>query len=441
MGTADLHNRVFDWPPIVSLRTLCKMALLLVCVLSPLENLKVMDVQPVEVGLLFLLCGASVGLHRNGWRAAIPLPLKWLGIHYCSLLVMASVFAILSLRFEYHVPVEAADHLLKQPGILPLSKLVELALVILSTVVIARLLIVDRGLLGFAGRVYVQIGVVNGLFAITSWLLLVYAGVDVLGAYFGGASDVPRARGFFNEGGPYGMYACSVMAVALARRYVARDIGRMAMVWVLAVMGASVVLAESKAAYLFFAAVGLWWSLRRIQLRRMVIGCAAVAVVLVWTPLPGAVEGYWYSYRALEGFAAAHPDDRLQVMGRVAAIYIAPRVVEAHPITGVGLGNYSLVRNDPRYLGALPETDGWDLPGLGLVGYAADLGLPLLGYLIWLIWRPVSIAVRRKAPNWVVLLSAYQFFAQLFGVQITFFYPWFVTAVALGYSLQADQRA
>jgi len=117
------------------------------------------------------------------------------------------------------------------------------------------------------------------------------------------------------------------------------------------------------------------------------------------------------------------------------AAHLVPRMIAEHPFGGIGFGNYSLQRNNPNYLQGLPTTSGWDLPGLGLAGYVAELGVPLVLFLIWLIWYPVKVIRFHKVSILVVLTASYQFFAHLVGVQITFVYPWLLTALALGYAL------
>ena len=66
--------------------------------------------------------------------------------------------------------------------------------------------------------------------------------------------------------------------------------------------------------------------------------------------------GYLYSYQNIEEQVALRGVDLNLVAGRVSALYIVPRMIMAHPITGIGFGNYPLMRNDPHYLGILPQS-------------------------------------------------------------------------------------
>ena len=118
-------------------------------------------------------------------------------------------------------------------------------------------------------------------------------------------------------------------------------------------------------------------------------------------------------------------------MGRIVAAFIVPRMIAAHPMLGIGIGNYSLMRNDPDYLRGLPFVDDWDLPGLGLISDAAELGIPLTLFLAALLLRPFLQARKQKAHAVCMAAAAFQPAALLLGVNLNFFYPWLITAFLL----------
>jgi hypothetical protein len=108
-------------------------------------------------------------------------------------------------------------------------------------------------------------------------------------------------------------------------------------------------------------------------------------------------------------------------------------------VCAVNTGNYLLMTNDPNYLDGLPAiTEVEDLPGLGLLGVGAEIGVPATLWLIVLLFIPYW---RNRRKGVVVACAAlFQPMAHIFGMQITFFLPWFVTACALGraFSLRSD---
>ena len=120
------------------------------------------------------------------------------------------------------------------------------------------------------------------------------------------------------------------------------------------------------------------------------------------------------------------------VYGRVAGAFIVPRMIAAHPLTGIGWGNYSALRNNPEFRGASQFVPEADEPGLGLLGSAADLGLPLLCLLMICLFAPVFYVRRRKVPLYVLNLALCQPIVHIFGGQLNLTYPWITTALALG---------
>lgn len=424
-----------------SMRGISAGVLLFACLLAPLTGLKVGDIEPVEFFLMIWLLVTVYWLEQSHGVFSLSPDLVRLGKHYCLFALLTLIGSVLSLRLTLYVPADAVGDVFKLPEFISIARLVQLAVIGGSVIVFANLLSRDASLLRFVTASYMWVGIANGLFAIVSWCALSLANLDLLGAYLSAADHgVPRARAFFNEGGPYGLYAVSVIFVVLFRKYALRDVSRGMTTVALAVEGSSLVLSMSKAGIFCLGAIWLWCSIRRLHWRHFILASGFILLVLVASPVRQQLEGYWQSYRSLEAVAALEPDNGNIVVGRIAALYIAPRIVASHPLAGVGLGNYSLVRNNPDYLGLIPQSDYWDLPGLGLLGYAPELGIPLLLYLLWIIWYPVRPASRGGVTGMVIAVSAFQCFAELFGAQVTFFYPWLVTAIALGFTIGSDER-
>lgn len=117
------------------------------------------------------------------------------------------------------------------------------------------------------------------------------------------------------------------------------------------------------------------------------------------------------------------------VTGRVAAWHIAPRMVAANPAFGVGLGHYSLVRNDPRYRGPFPEVQVWDLTGLGIGTLLVEVGL--VGTILFCgIFALLFVQLRRKSETRAYAwLAVVPLVFLIFGVQYYFLYPWMFVAV------------
>jgi hypothetical protein len=304
--------------------------------------------------------------------------------------------------------------------------------------------LVERELLVRAMNAYWRIGVLSSWFAGLSWIAVISAHINpssfpgsILGAY--SVDYAVRARGFFNEGGPFGLYVVSAFAIGLLRRHMTgRRLGWMN----IAVLSAAFLLSESKAAFFMAVLLILYSVLSAASFRKkvtyFVLSTAILCGAAAWQNLPSVLAGYYSSYQRIEDNAAVLGRDPNLVLGRVAALYIVPRMIAAHPITGIGIGNYSLMRNDPHYLGSLPTiTDAEDLPGLGIPGIAAEMGIPITIWLLILLLKPYWVC--RKKASIIGIAALFQPVAHLFGVQLTFFYPWFVSACALAACYERDE--
>jgi hypothetical protein len=281
----------------------------------------------------------------------------------------------------------------------------------------------------YAARGFYLCGVASSLFSLISFPIHLFGNID-LGVY----GDAHRARGFFNEGGPYGLYLIGVSLIGFYLRE-RRWISRITWYFSITLVFVAFLGSQSKAAY---AAVLVMIFINVITASSIKFKIGLVAtisclliVVIYGTNVPAQVMAYIDNSAQYELLAAERPEDVNLVVGRVAAIVIVPRMVSAHPITGIGFGNYGLMRNDPLYRGLAPYAEWWDLPGLGLIGYAAELGIPLLLYFTYLLSKPYFYVRSRKADLIVQNMALFQIIVTLFGAQLNLYYPWIITAFAL----------
>jgi hypothetical protein len=396
-------------------------------VLSAIPELRLGDVQAVEmlqllrvllVALLFVQIG---GRFPNGgvWREY--------GRGFLVFLALSSLFAAAAIRLRFYTP--SSISLLKAPIVLSISRIFEVALAIYFLLAIADTLRARPKLLRGALSTYVAIGTLSAVASILAFIIFLNTGSNAL---FVSPLD-HRARGFFNEGGPYGLFLVSVIIVFSLRRrlypVVSPVRGRAALflIWI------ALFLSASKAGLLAAIVCGVVATLFAPISRRRIV--AALVLPIACLSFLGlfqfALRGYVRSYLGFDEAVLFRPEDRNLVMGRVVAAFIIPRMIVSHPILGIGIGNYSLMRNDPDYLKGLPPVNDWDLPGLGLISDAAELGLPLTLFLAILLLRPFRRARKQKAAGVFVAAAAFQPIALLLGVNLNFFYPWLITAFLL----------
>ena len=403
--------------------------LLALAMLSAAPVLRIGDVQLLEIVQALSVCAAAAWVAYGGFRIRFPEPWREYGVRYLVLLGLCAGVSALSLRLQFFPP--PGISILKQPAAVSVSRLLELSLAMYSALAAAAAFRRNPKLLRMALDLYCGVAAVSAFLSILSWVLLEGGGIYTPMVY--GFDD--RVRGFFNEGGPYGMYLASAAVAALFRRRLFPPAYRGVIAWFLALDGAALLLSGSKAGLIAAAMLcgsGVLLAGSRKQ-KMALLAVAALALAATAGLFGSKFLNYWLLYQNFDEAAAYHPDDPNYVMGRVAGALIVPRMTAAHPAGGVGLGNYSLTRNDPEYLQGLPPTDEWDLTGMGLAGAAAELGVPLAVYLFWLLLRPVRRARAVRAPVAVGLAAAFQPVAFLLGVNLNFFYPWLVTAFALSW--------
>jgi hypothetical protein len=410
-------------------------SLAIICLLGSLPaftSLKLGSLQPEDFVLLLLLGFCIAKLLYSGLAFNFHSNLGRLSFSYSLLVVSLLLFAILDLRMKFY-PLDNAS-LLKQPAVLPFVRLLQFTSMICGFLWLTKVFLRRQEFLVLAMNVYWRIGIVSSWYAILSYLAIrVFhfsaAPESIFGAYSSETSL--RARGFFNEGGPFGLYLVSVLVLGLLRRYrTKRRLGVANTV----VIFLAFLLSGSKAGLLAAALLALYSGISAASVRRRVyylmLSASVLVSVAIWMDLGNHLLAYVVGFQTLEQNVDLVGDDPNVVLGRIAALYIVPKMIVAHPVTGIGIGNYPLVRNDPDYLGFLPTiTDLEDQPGLGFPGIAAEFGIPATLWLVVLLLRPYWMS--RKKASVVGIAALFQPLAHAFSVQLTFFYPWFVSACAL----------
>jgi len=404
-----------------------KHLLLAVCVLAAMPTVRLGDVQLLELFLLLHVSYLSICFILGGFRLYLQKATRALVAGHLVFAIAAVALAAASLRLNFYPPHDIS--FLKSPLLLSAARIAEVSLGAFYMVYLSASFQVDPDGRSYAMAVYFWSGVASAAYSLISYPVLFAAGIN-LGAYVPGF----RARGFFNEGGPYGLYLVGVMLVGLLlhedRTLSLKRIGCGSLV-----LAAAFLLSQSKAAFmgcllLFALYLVLTGTIRR-KLLLSAVAVLFVYVVVTQTPVVPQLVGYYDSYELLADFGASVDEGAYGGFGgRLGGAVLVPRMIEAHPWTGIGMGNYPLVRNDPRYLRGLPTNDTWDLPGVGLISYAAELGLPLFLAMMLLLFVPAWLT--RKASALLFIAGLYQPMAHAFGVQLNFYYPWICSAFVLG---------
>lgn len=402
--------------------------------------LKVGPVQYLEI-LYFVEMVVLLGIFsENSYRIQWFRPYFRIAIWYIFFSSSALVLAIFALRYDFYFP----DNLnpLNYPVVITVSRMIELSASVSIMLYLAEKFRKDPRKAAFTMRVYFWVGSLSALYSIVSFPINLATGIDV-GTY----GDDHRMRGFYNEGGPYGLYLISVFLVGFAMYKYGWGKKR-TMQFAFIVLSIAFLGSKSKAAFCAALFVLLINGILAKSFRRRVVFAVSVGLVLVAiyqvVDIGKALQTYQRASQAYERLSHRHSKDGSFVYGRVAGAFIVPRIVREHPLVGVGWGNYGLVRNAPEYRGAAAFAHlSYDEPGLGLVGLTADLGIPLVLCLAGCLFLPFIYLRRIKAPVYLANLALLQPIVHLFGGQLNLTYPWIVTAFALGlgYSWTAVEKS
>ena len=383
--------------------------------------LKIAGVQYLEIIEFLLVIYLLLRLARASFRVQFSGVLFRLGGHYTLLMTLIGVGAILA----FTRPVYTETSGLYRLGAYSASRLLELALDVAAMIILAEIFRRDPAKCLFTMRVYFWVGTLSAVVGAT-------ASIAHLRVFAGGG----RASGFFNEGGPFGLYLVSNLAVGWLLRTSERDRPKLAIALAMVPNVVALVLSASKAAFVAIGFMILLQALLASSLRqRLAVACLfamGVAIILTYTNVSHGLQTYTGAAENYVTLSNLFPTDYNLVGGRVAGIFLVPRMIAIHPWTGVGLANYGLVRNAYEYRGGSVWVYIADSPGLGLAGLVAEIGIPLSLYLLYVLFVPVALVRRTTTWTPLVSLALVQPVVHLFGAQLNLTYPWITSAFALG---------
>lgn len=408
----------------------------LTAVLSSTILLKVGQIQYLELLYFVQLAILAYVFAKNQYQVRWFRPYFKITICYLIFSLVAIILSVASLRYDFYYPAELT--MLKYPVVITISRVAELLASVFIMLYLATKFRDDVTAAKFAMRVYFWAGIASGVFSILTFPLNL-AGFD-LGTY----SESHRMRGFYNEGGPYGLYVLSVFLVGISLYRLGWE-KKGKLHFAFAVLSIAFIGSQSKAAFVAALAMFLLNGLLSQSVgRRLAFVSGAVVFLVLISRVVDIAQGIQLYQQAGEAYERAshlHPNDPNFVYGRIAGAFIVPRMIEAHPVTGVGWGNYGIIRNAPEYRGASAWADINDDPGLGLFGTTAELGLPLTVCLIGCLFIPYVYLRRKNAPLFLTNLALLQPVVHIFGAQLNLTYPWILTSFALGITYAKASKA
>lgn len=398
--------------------------LTLVGVLASTIVLKFASIQYLEY-LYFLLIGyLFIRLMRAQFAFRADPPIVWLAflwILWCALAVGTALYSLG--RPFYNGPYD----LLHRPVFVSIARLGEVVANVAGLIFLAHTFRRDRRKLLYTMRVYFYTGVASALYSI-----LCMFSFRVLHHLLPNSSD--RANGFYNEGGPYGLYIVSVILLGLFLRPLEARKGIFYTSFFACLIALS--LTASKAGYasilLLFGVSALLAASLRQKLATGLIFAAVTYVVITQTGLKSGFQIYFKSAQQFIVYSNLDPTNLNLVAGRTAGLFLIPKMIQAHPWFGVGFAHYGLVRNTPEYRGLSAYFKLIDQSGLGLLQYIAEVGIPLSIYLVLLLCTPFTLLRRTTHLRRATAIGLLQPVVHVFGAQLNLTYPWIMSAFAIG---------
>lgn len=417
------------------------LVLILLLLTSSATEVKILDIKVGEICAIlycfYAMIRAFMGKSFMNVNKSLFLLFGSL-VLWCMMLLTIAVFT--TEQFQYQ-PLNDLP-LLRQPILISISRAVQLLICTSVMVLIASYVRESNERLKQIVTFYSLIGILSAIYGLLSFSLLKFLNLDIGGAYItvGGAV---RARSLFAEGGPWGLYLVSVLLIAhfwLAQQRA----NALVKVSVYALIIAALLSSASKAAVLALVilimisqGISRHTEERKSRLFSWTLSLVWILLLMTTGYFLG-IENYIFDYSNVLFEGVVESGSTSLVMGRIAGMVIVPNMILTNPFTGIGLGNYPLLRNNPEYRGHIPFVDDWDLDGLGLFGFIAEVGIPLVLILMVLLsLAPLRIRNMTNLSYYkdFLALSLFPILAFIFGVQVTFIYPWIIMGIVMAITI------
>ncbi len=246
-----------------------------------------------------------------------------------------------------------------------------------------------------------------------------------------------RLNGGYVEGGPYGLMLSFTFILTFLFKSKWHFINRMFLIIVI------FFLARSKAGlvliiswYILFYYKRMYAKLKEFNIVIILIGGLLISIVIAKLG-----KDYIDDIVNVRREMKERSTDVNLVMGRIAGLFIFPKMVVENPILGIGLGNYPIIRNNPKYLGFVPKSPKGktDAHGYGgLVQLLVDGGIVMLFLFLWIIYSLFKNLRNdeRELENYLIIFLL--FF--VFGVQIYFLYPWILMGLLMSIANKRNEE-
>lgn len=241
-----------------------------------------------------------------------------------------------------------------------------------------------------------------------------------------------RLRGLYNEGGPYGLMLGFIFALTFFQKENRFKVLKQLFLFVVIAF-----CAKSKAGILFTI---FWVGILNLdylkrELRTFMYPILALFIIIFYFIFINLSSMYIKEFSTIKNSIYERPTDPNLILGRVSGKYIVPKMIEENPIFGIGLGNYPLIRNNSQYRTFFPKPPrkiiDIDAHGYGgIVDVIVDMGIS--GFL-WFMFIVYLLYAELKIINKGKILLLGFLLLLVFGVQLSFLYPWVFMGIIIAY--------
>ncbi len=246
-----------------------------------------------------------------------------------------------------------------------------------------------------------------------------------------------RLRGWFSEGGPYGLMLSFTFCLSFFYKHRYNNILRAIIVLTI------IFIARSKAGMLLIL---VWYTLLYYKklykkLRELNIAIIVIGVIITSIIFVKISHKYIYAINNVRQEMKERPTDVNLVMGRISGLFIFPEMIVDYPLFGIGLGNYPIMRNNPEYLDFIPPSPvgKTDAHGFGgIIQVLVDGGVVMLLFFLMIFFNFYRVLKKNNSHLKIFLYIFLCLF--MFGVQIYFLYPWVLLGTLISLSNKVDEK-
>lgn len=319
---------------------------------------------------------------------------------------------LIDLHTTFYIP-NSNLSIVKKPYMITIARVLELISCISISLIVYLYLKKNKEKYKYIIDTFFYINMLFAFFFIFMYILDVYGLFENTFIY-----NTNRLKGLFVEGGPFGLYYAFLIVISFILH--SKLLYRIIYLSI-------ILLAQSKAGFayllLFFLFYYFLFKIKSVKFK--IIGLF-LAFILGISAVFYIGTNYIHDIENIDTKLVTNASSNSLVMGRIAAVFIGPNMLKDKYFFGVGLGNYSLVRNNPLYLGLFPPTEYWDLTGLGIFTLLLENGL--IGFLLFNLL--LYYLLKKYGNNRTNKLLLFSFFLIFYlGVQVYFIYPWIVLGV------------